>query len=310
MLSSNKYLLKITVFMAVFFFCMKTSIAQIDSTFRSTYNPKRGAIVALSTSASYSIGMSALYTIWYKNYPQSSFHFFNDSEEWLQMDKMGHVGSTYYLSRWCSNIVNWTGQSQKKSALIGTAMGFGFLLTVETFDGFSSEWGFSNTDIIANTLGAVLFLGQELGWKEQRVSFRFSYHETKYPQYNPNILGSTWNEKILKDYNGQTYWLSANIHSFLKEESRFPKWLNVAIGYGADGMIGGNENETEYNGSAVPKFTRSRQFYIAPDIDLSKIKTNKKWIKTLTQTIGFLKFPTPALEFNQFGKVQFKPFYF
>lgn len=302
--------MKITVFLAVFFFGINASLAQVDTSFRSTYNPKRGAIVAISTTATYSIGMSVLYGLWYKNYPQSNFHLFDDSKEWLQMDKMGHVGSAYYLSRWSNNIVGWTGQSQKKSALIGSAMGYGFQLTVEVFDGFSSEWGFSMSDLIANTLGSGLFLGQELGWKEQRISFRFSYHETNFPRYNPNVLGSNWNEKILKDYNGQTYWLSANVHSFLKEESRFPKWLNIAVGYSADGMTGGNENAIEYNGSAVPQFTRSRQFYIAPDVELSKIKTNKKWIKTITKAIGFLKFPTPAIEFNQFGKVEFKPFYF
>jgi hypothetical protein len=36
----------------------------------------------------------------------------------------------------------------------------------------------------------------------------------------------------------KTYWLSVNLHSFSKAQ-KIPKWLNLAIGYGADGMITG-----------------------------------------------------------------------
>jgi hypothetical protein len=45
--------------------------------------------------------------------------------------------------------------------------------------------------------------------------------------YRPNVLGSSLGTNA-KDYNGQTYWLSVNLHSFIKA----PKWLNLAIGYG------------------------------------------------------------------------------
>src|SRR5690606_41174356 len=81
-------------------------------------------------------------------------------------------------------------------------------------------------------------------------------------------------EQFFKDYNGQTLWLSANLHSFLKKESRFPAFLNLAFGYGADGMTGAFSNATNYQGNIIPEFTRCRQFYLAPDIDLTKIKTN------------------------------------
>jgi hypothetical protein len=61
---------------------------------------------------------------------------------------------------------------------------------------------------------------------------KFSFHTTQY-QYRPNVLGSSLAEQMLKDYNGQTYWLSVNLHSFYKG-SKIPKWLNLAIGYGAN----------------------------------------------------------------------------
>jgi hypothetical protein len=79
----------------------------------------------------------------------------------------------------------------------------------------------------------------ELLWKEQRITPKFSFHTTQYAQYRPNVLGSSLAEQMLKDYNGQTYWLSVNLHSFYKG-SKIPKWLNLAIGYGANGMLTGN----------------------------------------------------------------------
>jgi hypothetical protein len=59
-------------------------------------------------------------------------------------------------------------------------------------------------DIIANASGTALFVL----WKEQRITPKFSFHTTQYAQYRPNVLGSSLAEQMLKDYNGQTYWLS------------------------------------------------------------------------------------------------------
>jgi hypothetical protein len=36
---------------------------------------------------------------WYADYPKQSLASFNDSKEWMQMDKFGHVFSTYFEAR-------------------------------------------------------------------------------------------------------------------------------------------------------------------------------------------------------------------
>ena len=106
----------------------------------------------------------------------------------------------------------------------------------------------------------------------------------------------------MKDYNGQTYWLSINLASFMKKETNFPSWLNVAVGYGATGMTGGSFNPPyiDENGNQL-YFDRYRQYYISLDADLSRIRTNSKFLKALFKTIGFIKIPAPALEFNKNG---------
>jgi len=285
---------------------VKTSFSYADT----VYNPQRAVILGIGVGAAYAISMTGLYHLWYRDYPSSKFHTFNDVAEWQQMDKIGHVGSAYYLSRWSSNLVGWTGANKRKAAFYGTGMGFLYQSTIEVFDGFSSEWGFSLSDVAANTVGSLLFLSQQLAWQEQRIQLKYSFHQTKFANYRPALLGSTFQERLFKDYNGQTYWLSTSISTWLPSTSRFPKWINVAVGYGAEGMIGARTNPTEVNGKAIPTFVRYRQFYLAPDIDLTKIKTRSGLLRTFFNTFGFIKIPSPALELTTRNKIIFKPFYF
>jgi hypothetical protein len=57
------------------------------------------------------------------------------------------------------------------------------------------------------------------------------------------------------------------LHSFFKQ-SKIPKWLNLAVGYGADGMLSGNGENTTL--AALDSAQRSRQFYLSVDLDLTK----------------------------------------
>lgn len=168
----------------------------------------------------------------------------------------------------------------------------------------------------ANVGGSSLFIAQQLGWKEQRIQFKFSFHKKNYAdplekKRADDLFGTSWSQRMLKDYNAQTYWLSANIHSFFPE-TNIPKWLNIAVGYSADQMFGGYSNTwIDKNGisQAIHK-KRLRKFYIAPDIDLTKIKTKSKILHTLFFGLNSLKFPLPSLSINTEGKVQFQPIHF
>ena len=147
----------IMLFMMLSFFSVK-SYAQLDSI---NYN-KRKKIILTSEAIAYSAGMTGLYQLWYSDYPQTSFHFFNDNSEWQYQDKLGHVGTAYYLSRWSGDLYKFAGYSNQKASLLGAATGFGFQLTVEMMDGFSKGWGFSKGDLLANTVGASIYYLQQL----------------------------------------------------------------------------------------------------------------------------------------------------
>lgn len=249
--------------------------------------------------------------LWYAHEPQSKFHTFDDNLEWFQMDKAGHFLTSYAIGYYYIDLMRWAGFNRKTSIWVGGFMGSFYLAGIEVLDGFSAAWGFSLSDFTVNTAGSFAVILQELAWNEQRITPKISYHPTKYAQHRPNLLGDSFGSQMLKDYNGQTFWLSANIHSFLRDESKFPRWINVAIGFGADGMTGGMENpQFDEDGNKLPNFIRHRQFYVSLDVDLTKIRTKKKWLRTIFKAVNIIKLPFPTIEFNSIEKVKFHPVYF
>jgi len=266
---------------------------------------RRNALVITEASV---VGLSliGLNSLWYNDYPRSKFHTIDDANEWKQMDKIGHVFSTYQLSKAGADLLNWSGVSKNNQLIYGSTLGLVFLTTVEVFDGFSSEWGFSWSDFGANAIGTTLYVGQELLWDEQRFVIKYSFHKTNFAPQRPNTLGNGLLEEALKDYNGQTYWLSFNLRSFLKD-AKIPEWLNLAFGYGADGMLSSRGESVD---NLFTNQNQYRQFYLSFDVDLTRIKTESHVLKTIFSVLNVIKIPLPTVEFNSQNRPVFRLFYF
>lgn len=307
-------IIKLFIGLLLIFLLTGNSQAQDSPYFVKKYpdslKTKRVYAVVGGQSLVYGISLGVLYQTWYKNYPQSNFHWFNDNDEWLQMDKIGHATTSAYFGKFGYEMYRWAGVDRKKSIWIGGSMGFVFLTVIEVLDGFSSQWGASSGDLIANTSGAALFIGQQLAWDDQRFNLKWSYHPTEYAKYNPDQLGKSGIESMLKDYNGQTYWLSGNIKSFLPKSSKVPYWLNIAIGYGGEGMTGATSNPSEVDGVPIPDFPRYRQYFLTFDVDIPRIKTRSHVLKFFLNGLNFIKIPFPTLEYNKESGLVFHPLYF
>ena len=289
----------------LFFLLLSLTLFSQNSSFyekSDTLNIKRRNAIIISEGILLSGALISLNELWYRKYPQRNFHLKNDYNQWKQMDKVGHFMTSYYGGKLGMDALNWAGVSKKNQLIYGAGIGFVFLSAVEILDGFSEEWGASTSDVIANAAGTGFLIGQELLWKEQRISVKYSFHQTNFAKQRPAILGENYFQQTLKDYNGQTYWLSANIWSFNKK-STIPKWLNIALGYGAEGMLYGNTTTPTLN-------TPYRQFYLSLDVDLTKIKTNSEFLKSVFSVVNFIKIPAPTIEINTKGKVRFHYLYF
>ncbi len=256
------------------------------------------------------LATAGLYFLWYRKHPMNHFHFFNDNAEWLQMDKIGHATTAYNVAAIQYDLMRWSGVQNQPSIAIGAITALGYMSIIEVLDGFSPQWGFSKGDMAANLIGSALFAGQQKFWGEQRISLKFSYHKTIYPKYNPEELGSSWRESMIKDYNGQTYWLSFNIKSFLPAQNNFPAWLNMNIGYSGEGMTGATTNPVEVDGKPIPQFRRYRQFFLAPDVDFSRISSGSYLFNAFGFVSKTIKIPAPALELDSLKTVKLKGLYF
>jgi len=288
-----------------------------DHKFSQDTRKKRVPFVAAINVAAYGGSLFVLHRAWYKDEAKTSFKVFNDSKEWLQADKAGHAWTAYTTGRLSSLLWEWTGLPHKKAVWVGGLSGFVYLTGIEFLDAHSAKWGWSWGDIAANITGSGLFMGQEFLWKEQRIQYKFSFHKKTYSEpmleaRANDLYGKGFYERMLKDYNAQSYWFSANIRSFCPK-SNWPAWLNIAVGYGADGMFGGfknkwkDENDYEITRYDIP---RKRQFYLAPDIDFTKIKTKSKFLKTTFTLLNAFKCPAPALMMDSKGKFRAYAFYF
>lgn len=280
-------------------FSVLTQIETEDSHIQK--NKLTRSIITNSTVGLLSGGsLIALHGLWYSKETQEAFHLFDDSKNWLQMDKFGHAMTTYELSKDLTKSYQWAGMSQNKSRIVSVSIALGYMSAIEIMDGFSSDWGFSISDMAANLFGSGLFLFQETYFSKQIFQPNFSFHPTDYSKIRPEILGNNLAESILKDYNGQTYWICFSPGNL--GLSAWPKWLMLSFGHSIDGRLKGN--------SAFYMGTESKREYLfSLDIDLTEIPVKSKFLKSAFEILNCIKIPFPALIFSN-GDFNVSPMYF
>ena len=266
-----------------------------DST-RTPGNIKR---VVKQSAVIYTAGMATLSLAWY-DLERQPFTWFNDASEWKQMDKAGHFSTTFFLSRVTTLHLKNSGMNPSKAALTGSLISIFALSSIEILDGFSPAYGASVSDIGANVLGGLFYLIQQNQGNDPIVYPKFSFYPSGLASQRPSMLGKNFTEQILKDYNGQTYWMSVD----MDRVSRFPRWLNLAVGYGASDMIYARDQQNLEAG-----FMPYRKWMLGIDIDLSDIPTKHKALKNLFSVVKIIRIPAPAIEFSR-DKLSLHPFFF
>jgi len=245
----------------------------------------------------YSALVLAMSMAWYSGQMIEPFHFFNDLPEWKQLDKFAHFFWTFQVAAISYRLLKWGGLNA--SIKWGAIAGFVFVSSVEIPDGFSTGYGASIFDLMANALGAIFFFLQMHFWKSLNVFAKFSFHPTLYAIQRPSLLGDGFLQELLKDYNGQTFW-----YTWSPTLKHWPRWLSLAIGFGAEGMIYGRDSQNELHQSFP-----YRKFLLSLDFNFAVIHFQKPWMNTLFYPLHILKCPAPALEISEKG-VRFHWLYF
>ncbi|MCS7152586.1 MAG: YfiM family protein [Bacteroidia bacterium] len=242
--------------------------------------PKREKLFWIGTGLSYSLIYGAPFAAWYDWREAKGWRFFDDGKEWKQMDKLGHVWSTYHLSWLYKEWAEACGYSRESARRLGVLLAWGFQMSLEVTDGFFPKWGASAWDMAANTLGAGLFWIRDYlaPWK---VDIRFSFFPSPYAKQRPDLLGRGI-AQILKDYNGQTYWLV-----LLHQKSP----IGIAIGHGARGLLGGYGREPE----SVISARERRRWVLSIEPHWEVLLRRPQWA---TRIFVAIKTPLPALVYE------------
>ena len=96
----RKQLLKGCFLLVLLSFLIQTKTSAQGDFFQpsKTYNSSRVTGIAIGESALATVTTLWLNYLWYKKFPRSKFHFFNDNAEWLNMDKLGHATTAYNIA--------------------------------------------------------------------------------------------------------------------------------------------------------------------------------------------------------------------
>lgn len=258
-----------------------------------------GGIVGGSAAVVTTLGAT-----WYTSDKQP-FRWIDDRHEWAQIDKAGHVWGAFQESRAAVDALRWAGLSPGKALAWGAPVGLVLQSTIEYFDGRSPGYGASPSDMAANVIGSGLLAGELALWGELRLFPKMGVHLTPFAPQRPNTLGHSVAERLLKDYNGQTHWLSADVGAFMGPDTRWPRWLNVAVGYGANDMLYGSPTDNARAG-----YRAYRQIYFGPDFHLLGIRTRHKFLRSVFYVLSIVRLPAPALEFSTRRGVRLHGLYF
>lgn len=216
---------------------------------------------------------------WWKD-QRTSFHFVNDPEYALNVDKAGHVLGGAFGSFLGQKSLEWSGFSRDASVWGGFAMGALFELYVEFEDGFARDWGFSPGDAIADVAGALWPVAQAYVPYAEHVQPKFSYWPSK------ALRDGTHKGNAIDDYEGQTYWLGLHVEGLLPSSLKpyWPDWLGIAVGVSIRDM------EQWDN--------RTRNIILALDYDMTKLPGDGWFLHALKQALNYIHFPAPAIRIS------------
>jgi hypothetical protein len=237
---------------------------------------------------------------WWSN-QRGGFHFEEDWVSALQSDKAGHAFGGYIASYLMSEGLMSSGFSWNEATLLGSVFGCVYQTYVEMNDGFAKQWGFSPSDWYFDAIGPIFFLAQHHVAALQNITPKWQYVPSKWMN-EPQI---TRPSTFIDDYNSSTFWWSVNVYNVLPKKLKkfWLPWLNIAFGYGADAV------DAEKDPNQPPDQLSQRRYVIALDYNLVRLLPNGghfwNWFR---QSLDFIKFPSPALEFSN-GVTRFELLY-
>lgn len=243
------------------------------------------ALITIGTSASVAILHYHQSKAWWQA-NRTKFHFQNDWEYALWIDKLGHWWGATAIQHIFTSSLSWSNFSDQSSVILGSLLALTYQLYVETYDGYASNWGFSPGDALFDFGGAFYPLLQYYIPPLKNLNLKLSYFPSKRLLRKDPLDSLYKNKFVIDDYEGQSFYLSFKMNDILPEslEKFWPDFLCLALGY----------QIRNWNGYA----SADKNFYFALDYDFEQIPLYGKFWQFLKNTFNLFHLPAPAIKYS------------
>lgn len=243
------------------------------------------SLVAYSLSSFY-----VEYQWWWKG-DYRKFAFGNDgflNNYSLGVDKAGHFYTSYFYFNALYEFMEWGGFDEQTKLITSITIPTFYALSIELNDGFTG-FSFSGYDLTANMLGISYGVLQRQFPIFRNFKFKWSY----YP--SGKIIVTAENKfPIASDYDGHIYWLSIDVDGLLPKDMKgyWPKFLNLAVGYGAINV----SHEKAGIGETNARGPETRKFAVSLDYNLGSFDVDGDFLYTFRNIVDYFHFPAPGIK--------------
>jgi len=194
--------------------------------------------------------------------------FFGEGTSFGGSDKGGHFMAHYMVERAVYNIFDWTedGQDQKWAYSIGTTMMVG--LFIEVGDAYTSAYGFSYEDIVADYAG--ILVGAALEYSpllKGFISFSIGYIPSAgYRDGYSKQSHLKWGLDVVNDYSGLQYMMNFKVAGFKNLGFDVPlalRLVSIDFGYYTKGY-------TRYDSGRYPD-GKERDIFVGISINSAQL---------------------------------------
>ena len=119
----------------------------------------------------------------------NDFHFENDFDYALNLDKLGHFASGVMMGETFYEAYRWAGISEFNSYLFAGLSAFATHVAIDVKDGFAPKWGFSVFDVLSGTLGGFLPMAERYVPVFKYVDLKWSYWINSKAYYRQSDTG-------------------------------------------------------------------------------------------------------------------------
>lgn len=247
------------------------------------FSALRFAGVASLTAGAFGVAYLFVFQKGWWDEQGSEFHFENDFDYALNLDKAGHFFAGVLLGEGFYQGYHWAGMSEFQSYFLAGVSTSLTHVAIDVKDGFSPEWGFSIFDVMSGTLGGFYPMAKRYVPVFNYFDIKWSYWKNSDAYYRQSDT-----DIFTDDYVNETFWLSLKIHRMLPRAARpyWPGWLAIAGGWSIDEGV-----FVEGPGKG------HHEFYIALDYDFEGIfQPKERWARDLVRFLNYFKLPAPTIQ--------------